>query len=53
MVIQWDVVLVEMSILAGIIYFSVYLEHWMYIRSQKKEDERINRNIMKFIENDL
>lgn len=42
-----------MSILAGIIYFSVYLEHWTYIRSQKKEDEIIKRNIMKFIENDL
>jgi hypothetical protein len=53
MVIQWDVVLVEMSILAGIIYFSVYLEHWTYIRSQKKEDKRIKWNIMKFIENDL
>jgi hypothetical protein len=53
MFIQWDVVFVEMSILAGIIYFSVYLEHWTYIRSQKKEDKRIKWNIMKFIENDL
>jgi len=35
MVIEWDVIIAEMSILAGIIYFSVYLEHWTYNRSQK------------------
>lgn len=53
MVIEWDVIIVEMSILAGIIYFSVYLEHWTYNRSQKKEDEKIKQNITRFIENDL
>lgn len=53
MVIEWDVIIVEMSILAGIIYFSVYLEHWAYNRSQKKEDEKIKQNITRFIENDL
>jgi len=53
MVIEWDVIIVEMSILAGIIYFSVYLEHWAYNRSQRKEDEKIKQNITKFIENDL
>lgn len=42
-----------MSFLAGIIYFSVYLEHWAYMRSQKKEEERTRKNIIKFIENDL
>lgn len=53
MVLEWDVIIVEMSILAGIIYFSVYLEHWAYNRSQRKEDEKIKQNITKFIENDL
>jgi hypothetical protein len=53
MVIEWDLVIVEMSILAGIIYFSVYLEHWAYSRSQKKEDEKIKQSITKFMENDL
>jgi hypothetical protein len=48
-----DVIIVEMSILASIIYFSVYLEHWTYNRSQKKEDEKIKQNITRFIENDL
>jgi len=38
-VIEWGVIIVEMSFLAGIIYFSVYLEQWAYMRSQKKEDE--------------
>jgi len=51
--IEWDVIIVEMSFLAGIIYFSVYLEHWAYMRSQKKEDERTKKNIIRFIENDL
>ncbi|MGC1131296.1 MAG: hypothetical protein WA941_00630 [Nitrososphaeraceae archaeon] len=53
MAIEWDVIIVEMSFLAGIIYFSVYLEHWAYMRSQKKEDERTKKNIIRFIENDL
>lgn len=53
MAIEWDVIIIEMSFLAGIIYFSVYLEHWAYMRSQKKEEERTRKNIIKFIENDL
>jgi hypothetical protein len=53
LVIEWDVIIVEMSLLAGIIYFSVYLEHWAYMRSQKKEDQRTKGNIIRFIENDL
>jgi hypothetical protein len=51
--IEWDVIIIEMSFLAGIIYFSVYLEHWAYMRSQKKEEERTRKNIIKFIANDL
>src|SRR6188472_4827735 len=42
-----------MSFLAAIIYFSVYLEHWVYTRSQKQEEKRTRRNIMMFIKNDL
>jgi hypothetical protein len=53
MVIEWDLIIVEMSFLGGIIYFSVYLEHWAYNRSQKKQDGKIKQNITKFIENDL
>ena len=30
MAIAWDYLTVELVLLAGIIYFSVYLEHWTY-----------------------
>jgi hypothetical protein len=49
MVIEWDSIIVEMTLLAAIIYFSVYLEHWAYTRSQKKEEQRTRKNIMMFI----
>jgi hypothetical protein len=51
--IEWDVLIVEMSLLAGIIWGAVYLEHWAYMYSQKKEEEKTRKNIIKFIENDL
>jgi hypothetical protein len=53
MVIEWDYLAVEMVLLAGIIYFSVYLEHWAYRRSQLKEDEKAIKNIIRFIKDDL
>jgi hypothetical protein len=51
--IEWDVIIVEMTLLAAIIYFSVYLEHWAYTRSQKQEEKKTRKNIMMFIKNDL
>jgi hypothetical protein len=48
-----DVIIVEMTLLAAIIYFSVYLEHWAYTRSQKQEEKKTRKNIMMFIKNDL
>ncbi len=53
MVIAWDYLAVELVLLAGIIYFSVYLEHWVYRRSQLKEDEKTTKNIIRFIKDDL
>ena len=53
MSIAWDYLAVEMVLLAGIIYFSVYLEHWAYRRSQLKEDEKAIKNIIRFIKDDL
>ena len=53
MAIAWDYLAVEMIFLAGIIYFSVYLEHWAYRRSQKKEDKETIKNIVRFIKDDL
>jgi hypothetical protein len=41
MAIARDYLVVEMVLLAGIIYFSVYLEHWAYRRSRKEEEKRL------------
>jgi hypothetical protein len=51
--IEWDSLIVEMVLLAAIIYFSVYLEHWVYSRSQRQEEKRTRMNIMRFIRGDL
>jgi hypothetical protein len=51
--IEWDSLIVEMVLFAAIIYFSVYLEHWAYSRSQRQEGKRTRMNIMRFIRGDL
>jgi len=53
MVIQWDSLIIEIVLLAGIIWFSIYIEHWAFQRSSKKQDEKSLENILKFIEDDL
>jgi hypothetical protein len=38
--IEWDVLIVEMTLLAGIIYGAIYVENWVEkrkIRSEEKE----------------
>lgn len=42
-----------MFLLAGIIWFTVYLEHWSYKRSQQQEDKKTRNNIFMFIKDDL
>jgi hypothetical protein len=49
----WDQLIAEMVLLAGIIYFSIYLEQLIYRKSEKKEQKETKTNIVKFIENDL
>jgi ABC-type maltose transport system permease subunit len=53
MTIQWDSLTIEMVLLAGIIWFSIYIEHWAFQRSRKNQDEKYLINIFKFIEDDL
>lgn len=53
MTIQWDSLTIEMVLLAGIIWFSLYIEHWAFQRSSKRQDEKPLINILKFIEDDL
>ena len=51
--IEWDSLVVEMLILAAIIWFAVYLEHWTYRRSEKQKERKERRNLLIFIDNDL
>ncbi len=53
MTIEWDYLTVEMILLAGIIWFTVYIEHWAYRMSQSKEDKKSIKNITRFINDDL
>ena len=53
MAIDWDYLIVEMVLLAGIIWFTVYIEHWAYRWSQVKEDKKTIKNIIRFIKDDL
>jgi L-rhamnose mutarotase len=49
----WDQLIAEMILLAGIIYFSIYLEQLIHRNSEKKEQKEAKKNVVKFIENDL
>jgi hypothetical protein len=51
--VEWDSLTIEMILLAGIIWFSIYLEHWAYRRVNKKEDWKSLSNILKFVKDDL
>lgn len=51
--IEWDYLFVEMILLAGIIWFTVYLEHWSYKRSQREEDKKTKDSLFIFIRDDL
>lgn len=51
--IEWDSLIVEMIILAGIIWFAVYIEHWTYKRSEKQNNQKTKENVIIFLKNDL
>jgi hypothetical protein len=51
--IEWDYLFVEMILLAGIIWFTVYLEHWSYKRSERQQDKKTQDNLFIFIRDDL
>lgn len=53
MAIQWDSLTIEMVLLAGIIWFSIYIEHWAFQRSSRMQDQKSLENILKFVEDDL
>jgi len=51
--IEWVQLIVEMSILAAIIFGAVYVEHWNYRRIQKNEEDGTRKKILVLINNDL
>jgi hypothetical protein len=51
--IQWDSLIAEMLILAAIIWFTVYLEHWTYRRTEKQKEQKERKNLIIFIDDDL
>ena len=53
MEIEWVQLIIEMSVLAGIIFGAVYVEHWNYRRIQKNEEIGTRRKILVLIKNDL
>jgi hypothetical protein len=42
-----------MIVLAGIIWFAVYIEHWEYKRSEQQKDKKTKYNVLVFLKNDL
>lgn len=51
--IQWDSLIAEMLILAAIIWFTVYLEHWTYRHTEKQKEQKERKNLIIFIDDDL
>ena len=51
--IEWDSLIVEMLILAAIIWFAVYLENWTYRRSEKQKEQKERKYLIILIDNDL
>jgi hypothetical protein len=52
-VIEWDQVIIENTLLAVIIVRSIYIEQWAHDMSHLKEEKRTKKRILLFIEDDL
>lgn len=51
--IEWDSLIVEMVILAAIIWFAVYLENWASRRIEKDKEKKERKYLIICIDNDL
>jgi hypothetical protein len=51
--IEWDVIVVEMSLLAGIIYGAIYVESWLEKRKVRSEEREMKKKILMIVVNDL
>ena len=48
-----DSLIAEMLLLAAIIWFTVYVEHWTYRRTEKQKEQKERKNLIIFIDDDL
>ena len=53
MVIEWDQVIIENTLLAAIIVGSIYVEQWAHDKSHLKEEKSTKKRILIFIADDL
>jgi len=51
--IEWEKVLIETIILAGIIFGAVYVEHWNYRRLQRNEETTTRKKMIVLLTNNL
>jgi hypothetical protein len=51
--IEWDVLIVEMTLLAGIIYGAIYVENWVEKRKIRSEEKEMKKKILMIVANDL
>lgn len=53
MAIEWDVLIVEMTILGAIIYGAIFVEHWVERIKSRQKEKKDARLIVEFVTNDL
>ena len=53
MAIEWDVIVVEMTLLAAIIYGAIYVESWVEKRRVRSEEQQMKKKILMIVVNDL
>ena len=53
MAIEWDVLVVEMSLLAAIIYGAIYVESWVQKRKTRNEEHEMKKKILMIVADDL
>jgi hypothetical protein len=51
--IEWDVLIVEMTLLAGIIYGAIYVENWVEKRKIRSGEKEMKKKILMIVVNDL
>ena len=53
MVLEWDVIIVEMTLLAAIIYGAIYVENWVEKRKTRQKEKEEAKRITEFVASDL